>query len=97
MDTQPAKLSVPSGAFVMRRIANFDPEFVEHVNCYDEAVETMDVTHPDGLRRRTVIIHQENSRQRLLCLGQWEDVTELHTKAAPSIDPDAPAAKAKRR
>lgn len=69
--------------FVMRKCADHDPEVEELVPGYDEAVTTRDITHPDGLRRRTAYISDGNLRERLLKTG-WEDVTDRWTSQAPS-------------
>lgn len=70
--------------FVLRRRDGFAPEIPEQVTGYTESPVSRDVTHPDGLRRRTVYLNDQALRDRLLRLG-WEDVTELRsaTTTAP--------------
>lgn len=48
---------------------------------YDESARTRDITHGDGRRAQTVFIRGEFFRQRLLCMGQWEDVTTLWNRS----------------
>jgi len=76
--------------FVLRRIPDWDPWLSETVSGYDEAIESKDIVHPDGARKRTVFINSEPFRDRLLRLG-WEDVTalwarpEVEEAASPSL------------
>jgi hypothetical protein len=86
-------MSAPQGApeagsyrFVLRKIAPHDPTFEELVSGYDDAAKSRDVTHPDGVRRRTVYVNSEPFRDRLLRQG-WEDVTGLAAKAAKRKGP----------
>lgn len=72
--------------FVLRKVAPHPPEVAERVSGYDEAQETYDITHPDGIRRRTLFLTSEFFRDRLWRMGSWEDVTEVwfaHLDANP--------------
>lgn len=75
----------------MRKIPEHDPELPETVSGFDEACYTRDITHPDGLRRRTAFIRSTDLRQRMLCLKYWEDVTEaFHAGPKPATPPAGP-------
>ena len=69
--------------------AEHDPEIRESVPGMDEAVETYDITHRDGKRRRTIFINSPDFRSRLLKMG-WEDVTEASFGAALAAENKAP-------
>lgn len=63
--------------FVLRKVPPHPPEIAERVSGYDEAQETYDITHPDGVRRRTLFLNSQYFRDRLWKMGCWEDVTHL--------------------
>jgi len=77
--------------FVLRKIAEHDPSIEEIVSGYDESVYTRDITHPDGLRRRTAFVTSEPTRDRYCKLG-WEDVTALWTQPQTAPAGQQPAA-----
>jgi hypothetical protein len=79
--------------FVLRKLAEHDPTIEERVSGYDESALSVDVTHRDGVRRRTIFISSENFRDRLLRLG-WEDVTQLFAGELPPATQAAPEAAA---
>jgi hypothetical protein len=66
--------------FVLRKQVEHDPTMPEIVSGYDESVITRDITHPDGVRRRTVYVNSESFRTRLVRLG-WLDVTDKFSAA----------------
>lgn len=73
-------------AYVMRRIP-LDPWLAETVYGYDEAVDTRDTVHPDGERKATIFFSSASLLQRLLCIGGWENVTDMWAEQA---EQDAP-------
>lgn len=79
----------PEGTYrhALRKIAEHDPDYEELVCGVDESVQSRDVTHPDGLRRRTVYITSDTLRDRLLKMG-WEDVPSVSAIASA---PEVPA------
>lgn len=88
----------PEGTYrhALRKIAEHDPDYEELVCGVDESVQSRDVTHPDGLRRRTVYISSDTLRERLLKMG-WEDVPApvvapeaVRVEQAPTVAPSRP-------
>lgn len=76
--------------YVMRRIPDFDPWLTEQVYGYDESPTSRDIVHPDGVRRVTVFMRSDNLRQRMLCEGGWDDVTDQWTPPATTEGPATP-------
>jgi hypothetical protein len=68
--------------FVLRKIAEHDPDIEENVPGYDESAYSRNILHPDGKRRRTIFISSEYFRDRLTKLG-WENVTGMWDGSAP--------------
>jgi hypothetical protein len=69
--------------FVLRKIAEHDPDIEENVTGYDESAYSRNILHADGKRRRTVFISSEYFRDRLTKLG-WENVTGMWDGSAPA-------------
>lgn len=66
---------------VLRDQSGLDPAIEALVTGYDEQVPTHDVTHPDGVRARTVFVSSLHFADRLRRLG-WLDVSEMWVQAA---------------
>lgn len=76
----PASTEIPARDtynFVLRRCTPLEPSVKETVSIRGEnAKDSHNIVHPDGHRRRTIFVVQQNARDRLIKLG-WEDVTEM--------------------
>lgn len=83
-----------SYSFVLRRSSPLDPRFAELAPARGEpTVKSRDITHPDGLRRRTLFIRTRPVRDRYMKLG-WEDVTRQWMAARQTAQKAAEAAEA---
>lgn len=76
-------------AYVLRDQAGRDPGTEAVVTGYDGQVRTRDVTHPDGVRARTVFVASRYFADRLRSLG-WLEVTEQWLAPAAPVAPVAP-------
>lgn len=61
--------------YVLRTIRAYDPTIPRQASTYEETVESLDITHPDGIRHPTIFLSTESARDRLTKDG-WEDVTQ---------------------
>ena len=63
---------------------------------YDDCVESVDVTHPDGVRAPTAFVRSEFAIARWTKIG-WSEVTEIWTNPPkPARKPSAKKATTKR-
>lgn len=81
---------------VLRDQSGLDPTIEALVTGYDEQVSTHDVTHPDGVRARTVFVTSLHFADRLRRLG-WLDVTDLWAQAAATSVAASVERRARRR